>query len=627
MNIIDLKNKLISANRAYRLGRPIMSDQEFDELVEEYQSAVSEDEYNEFRNTLHEDTGKVKHPYIMGSLDKLKSDEPQTVCKWLTDYVGLGNPISISAKVDGISCRLHYDAIGNFVSATTRGDGSAGIDCTDKAQHILRGIPGNIKHVFGTPKNLPSELDGELDIRGELVITDDAFASIADKFANPRNACAGLMSQKTPDPALLSHISFLAYEIMGGKIAKEDQFNLLVELGFITPWNRSPVLAQINDELVNKLIQIANINFGYPTDGLVLSATTYKAEDRYRPLAQKAFKINQLVSASEITGVEWGAPSKDGRMTPVAIIDPVEIGGSTISRVTLNNLDWIKSMNVGIGSVVEILKSGDVIPKITRVITNDDAQLIEPISVCPYCGTHTIIDGCDLRCPNEACPSRGYESVLTFITNLGIKRVSRKSLEAWGISDFTKLLQFQCSSAYKMQEYFVSELENKVFRTSEEDLFKALPFKDLADITLTKIINHYGYYNLKNGSYDLSTYPEGVGQRTMDSFFASAPKNFKIVEQIMLDSRYHPPAMQSLNAPAPCIPLKGSICFTGALTTMTRNEASKKAKMAGYDVKSSVVKGLTYLVTNDKTSGSSKLKAAAKYGTEIIDEQEFLNLL
>lgn len=210
MTIEQLKTKIIEANTAYRSGTAIISDAEYDAMLEEYSSNVSHDMYIEFLNTLHETAGKVKHPFIMGSLSKLKVQEPDTILDFISKHVH-GN-INISAKVDGISCRLSYRN-GKLVSASTRGDGSFGEPLDDKIAYV---------------KNVITEIDSksDLDIRGELVITREDFETMSG-FSNPRNACAGMMNRKTVEKDQISNVSFIAYTVLGEDYTKAEQFKLL----------------------------------------------------------------------------------------------------------------------------------------------------------------------------------------------------------------------------------------------------------------------------------------------------------------------------------------------------------------------------------------------------------------
>ena len=620
----DLRTRIVEANKAYRLGRPVMSDREFDDLCEAYEKTVAPEEYAEFRNSLHEETGKVRHPFIMGSLDKLKAEEPEAVNKFLLDEGAAGGQFSVSAKIDGISCRVRYGRDGKLESATTRGDGTCGIDITGKVKYIA---PSNISTAF--------TFAGPVDVRGELVVTfkqfEDYFAPRG--FKNPRNTCAGIMNSKETDPEALRHVDFVPYEIMGGERTKRDQFAALTAMGFTPAWNTFVSFTPdeiLDGRAVEKLRLTAIGYFDYPTDGLVVSLDSYTQElDEYRPKHQKAFKINALGGWTTVLDVEWGAPSKDGRMTPVAVLEAVDVGGSTITRVTLNNLEWMEGNHVKIGSRVYVCKSGDVIPKIVEVDNKDRKTVdIEPPAICPVCGAAlTTRDDVDLCCPNDFCPSRNYEKVLTFIENLGIQHVSRQTLENWNITSFAKLIGFSADARYKMQVRFERDLGDKMFGAGEDTLFKALPFTGLAEKTLTKIVDFYGYRELEAGAWKgpFSSYPEGVAERTMEAFTKDAGVNFDITHTIVNDSRWHGKMFTS--EPAAPVETKGSVCFTGALNTMSRGEAQAAAKAAGYEVKSGVSKGLTYLVTNDPFSGSSKNEKAKKLGTKVITEKEFLELL
>lgn len=332
-----------------------MDDLQFDALVEQFQSQVSKDEYDKFRDSLHEVKGKVKHPFIMGSLDKLKIEEPDNIIKFLKTIKG---PLNISAKVDGISCRLQYNK-GVLVSASTRGDGSFGEDITDK-----------IKFVKNVPQKLIWQLQDrdEVNVRGELVILKDDFASM-NGFANPRNACAGIMNRKDWSKEDVANVSFIAYTILGDEFMKQDQFSQLLKNGFKTAWFEDILDGIDYSTIVNDLKTKAEQDFDYETDGLVICSGWYKNETKYRPDECKAVKINQLIATTKLIDIEWEGPTKDGRFVPIFILEPVTLGGSVISRCTGNNIDYLNSLNVDYGDTVKILKSGDIIPRVLEVVS------------------------------------------------------------------------------------------------------------------------------------------------------------------------------------------------------------------------------------------------------------------
>ena len=617
-DLISIKTKLILANREYRSGTPIISDQEFDDLLDYYKTLVSSEEYEILRNSLHEPDGKIVHKYVMGSLDKIKYDDPNSIITYLKRYIKHG--LNVSAKVDGISCELVYKN-GILVEASTRGDGYKGQFLTDKIIYV---------------NNIPNKIDlaDEIHIRGELIITQDNFFDISDQYANPRNATAGFMNRKDWNSSDISKISFISYSILGSQFNKDYQFKLLNKLGFITAWNTTLVDIDYSS-IADILFKYATQNFEYETDGLVLSDSDYYNEDKYRPDAQVAFKINQQTATTKLINVEWGIdqkPSKDGFFIPVGIIAPVELGGVFVSRVTLHNLDFSSKFNLKYGSSLTILRSGDVIPKIISA-TNDNSELCEDIdfpSECPCCGTPLIIDGVNLRCPNKDCRDQRIYQVEHFIKKLEIKSASFKTLENFNIYTFDDLLKFKANSKYKSQSKFESELYDKVFSRDKRDIFCALNFRGLSEILLSKIVDWYGWDIIEN---DLSSIlskplPAGIGDITIKKFIDGAPENLDITRKILDDPRYH--YVEDINNNSSTKAghsYIGSVCFTGKLNTMSRSEASRKAEAAGYEVKPGVSKGLTYLVTNDSQSGSSKNKKAKELGVKVIDESEFLKLV
>lgn len=612
ISVDELKAKIIQANKLYREGNPIMDDLQFDSLVEQYQSQVSEDEYNTFRDSLHEVKGKVKHPFVMGSLDKLKIEEPDAIVKFIKSIKG---PLNISAKVDGISCRLQYKK-GVLVSASTRGDGSFGEDISDKIKFV--------KHV---PSALTWQLQDrdEINIRGELVILKEDFASMSG-FANPRNACAGIMNRKDWSKDDVANVSFIAYTILGTEFRKQDQFSQLLNNGFETAWFENIIDDIDYSTIVDDLKAKAEQGFEYETDGLVICSGWYKNEAKYRPDACKAVKINQLVATTKLIDIAWEGPSKDGFMIPVAQLEPIQLGGAMISRAALHNLDFIEEKYIKYGSEVKVLKSGDIIPKIIEVVSNDDTNDIELPDVCPCCGFELKRDGINLRCSNKKCKDQTTYQVMHFIRKLDVESTSFKTLQKLNIFTYDDLLAFRPDSKHKSEKKLEDELKNKVFTRSKKELLSALNFRGLSETLLTQIIDFYGIDTVMNEG-PFAGLPKGVGEITLQKFTDDLKENIGILKKITSDVRYsYDESAVTLKENAKATSNGMSVCFTGALS-MSRGTVSKMAEDAGFEVKNGVTKGLTYLVTNTPDSGSSKNKKAQQLGTKIINEAEFMKLI
>ena len=368
MNTENIKQQILMANTAYRDGVPVMTDVAFDELCDQYRASVSPAEWEEFRNSLHEAAGKIKHPFIMGSLDKIKGDDENAFELFLKNYATMPpdnrKALHVSAKVDGISCRLHYEN-GILKGAYTRGDGYFGQDITSKVS-LLKSVPKEIAQL------------STIDIRGELVIFKKDFEKISDKFANPRNATAGIMNKKDVNKNEVSCVSFVAYAVLGEKYLKIDQFRILRELGFFCSAEEIISSVYLNEHSVSEICEyLRNLldkwsngdEIPYEIDGLVLSHPNYVNENKYRPDGQIAFKANQQKAVTKLADIEWQGPSKDGRFIPVAILEPVQIAGTVVTKASLHNADFVMHCeNLKYGATVVVCKRGDIIPQIDEVL-------------------------------------------------------------------------------------------------------------------------------------------------------------------------------------------------------------------------------------------------------------------
>lgn len=614
MNKEELENKIREFNKAYRFGNAIVSDAEFDVLVEEYQHRFPA-EYDKFRDSLNEksDSAKITHTYVCGSLNKIKYDEPNNVLQFINKYCP--KKISISAKLDGLSGIAKYKNH-KLVSFATRGDGYVGEDLIKKAPYIK-----------GLLKEISPFFDGEISIRGELVLKDADFAELCEtkKFSNPRNAVAGLMNQKEFNKDDISKVSFVAYTILGPAYTKEVQFQLLRDFGFETAWN---VIDDVNSsEIVEKLFTYANQKFAYETDGLVISSPEYRNEDEYRPKAQNAFKTNLQTFQTRVIDVVFEGPSKDGLHIPVAMLEPVEIGGVTVSKATLHNLDFIEDKGIKIGSTVSVVRSGDVIPKILSVISNNDSCVdVDLPTVCNCCGSELVRDGVNMRCMNKTCKDQVITQIMYFIKKLGVKHCSFATLDNFNIHSFDDLLKFVPNKKYKMQVKLYDELLEKVFTKSKQELLAATNFNGISETIINKIVDYYGFENIENNNY--IGLPIGVGEIILQKFKNDILENLNIINKFINDIRYSYSNIINNNSKNTTNNKNGmSVCFTGKLNTMSRTEAASKAIDAGFEVLSGVKKSLTYLVTNDSNSGSSKNKKAKELGIKVISEKEFLSML
>lgn len=343
----SLKEQIISANNAYRTGDPIITDQQYDDLLDLLEEEMNFIEFEVFKQTLTESKGTIKLDYVLGSLTKYKYEEPENLYKWIKK----NNIKSIfaSLKVDGCSFNASWRN-GKLVMCSSRGDGETGTDWTEKVKYIL-----------------PCVIDfkQDLDIRGEFTLTNDSHVTLG--FKNRRNGTVGIMNEDRIVPEKLKHVKAICYEVLSGTMNIQEQFAFLNKNMFETPnaimFNN--LSNDFHDCLKRYYIDQKAVS-DYDIDGLVISAPSYTREDVFYPETKVAFKINADGVDARVVGVEWNI-SKGGLLKPVVQIEPTEISGSTIQRVTGFNAKYILDNEIQIGTIVTIIKSGEVIPKIIGV--------------------------------------------------------------------------------------------------------------------------------------------------------------------------------------------------------------------------------------------------------------------
>jgi DNA ligase (NAD+) len=551
--------------------------------------------------------GEVKHLNIIGSLNKFKYGEGELL-KWLRkNHI---SKIFISEKIDGCSFVAEYDN-GNLINGSTRGDGYDGQDITEKLRLIL---PQNIKN------------KKYMYIRGEITLTGDDHLILGMK--NKRNGTAGLLNDKETNPDKLKYLKAYVYQIMNSDKGIKDQFDYIFHSEFDYPFHGEVNVHDDIEEKLKKELYAFKENSIYGVDGIVLCSPDCKNEpNEYYPKNKVAFKVNQDAVATDYIGIEWNI-SKGGLLKPVVLIKPIEIDGTTVQRATGYNAKYIKDNNIGKGSKVSIVKSGDIIPKIIDIIAEGKTELPNE---CPCCGTMLTWKGVDLACTNIHCENATVKQVAHLLENCDVEGAGEKSLTNWGILTFEDLIAFKPEPKSKSQNAFAKQLEEKVFSLPENILFPKFSFEGAGETNVTKILEHY--YTEKNVGQvtkiilgDVKgNFPEGIGQKTLDKIQDTWIDNTLYLLQFTQDSRFK----GHLAVKTAPIVAKGSIGGKSFLITGTlsapRKQIEKKIEAAGGKLASSVSKNLDFLVVGE--AAGSKHDKALKLGVKCLTEEELNDLL
>lgn len=641
IEVSSLISKIRDANESYRLGNPFISDTEYDNMVDELKSKVDLETFESIRTSLMEEPGKVLHPYVMGSLDKIKAfDQSASVSDWIEKHVtntGESNDgIFISSKIDGCSARLSYKN-GILIGASTRGNAEYGEDILSKA-------------VLFVPTTLDGAFSGE--IRGEITLTHETFEELSEhtgkEYKNLRNSTVGLVNSKFSSDEEISFLRFFAYEIMGDTgLSKKEQFEKLKKLGFDTALSveltdifNSYANNSVKDALDKALLSIYNDfveKAPFDIDGLVIADlnNSHVFENAKIPEQTVAVKFNQLTATTRLIDVAWNV-SKSGRLSPVGIIEMVNLGGSEITNATLNNIRFIKELGMTIGCEVTILKSGDIIPKVVGVShphPENEIEIKYP-KVCPSCRHELSYDEEPLlfpMCRNPECDGIAHNKILHFLRQLGIKNVSLKTIAKFGLKNVSDLIELKPDGGVVKSKFF-NDINNLMFGASKENLLAAFDYDGVSSKIIFKMLSHYGYDKLVNSTYDelSEKFPYGVGAKFMKKFCDGYHKIKTVYERILSDERYHGQSAKSSissgNVVGGALGGKGFV-VTGALSTMTRDNFKMMVVQNGGVYQSSVNKKTSYLVCNDRSSATTKIKKAYDLGVEVIDENKFLAMV
>ena len=434
LNEEELSKWILDANAAYADGIPFITDTEYDIVVD-----FIRDKYP--KNIAIGEIGapvignKVNLPYNMPSMNKIKPDT-RVLLSYSEKYKG---PYLISCKLDGVSGM--YDCIQNPPKLYTRGDGTVGQDIS----HLLKFI------------KLP--ILEKCVIRGEFIIPKDTFHSkYKTKYANPRNLVTGIINSKTQDERI-KDVHFVAYEIIHPQLKTEEQFNTLLKGGFeVVKFEK---VSSISGELLSlKLIEWRDI-YLYEIDGIIVSDDKIYARTSKNPDHAFAFKmvISDQVAEAIVVDVEWTA-SKDGYLKPRVRIEPIKVGGVTIQYATGFNANFIETQKIGVGAVIQIIRSGDVIPHIVKTIT--PAKIVKmPSGKWHWTETHIDIILDDIE-SDKTVNEKNITGFFTDLKVIGLAGGNVKKIIDAGFNSIPKILKMSKLDFSKVVG-FKTAMVNKIY--------------------------------------------------------------------------------------------------------------------------------------------------------------------
>lgn len=618
--IAELADKITQARTDYYNHQPTVSDKIFDAWCDELRvldcshialTAVG-------APIVASEWKKAKHQIPMGSLNKVNL--PIEMVAWAKDKNDNGLWF-VTEKLDGLSIELVYEN-GKLAQAITRGDGIEGEDITV-----------NVARMGGVNVDLGTDFNGSL--RGEIIMTKSAWKTHFPDKANPRNAASGV--SKRLDGIGVDKLNILFYQVLGDIDfqTEVEQFIWLQnnKLGAPNYWTFK------NIEEANKhwrsYQDIERDKLDYDIDGLVvriddMTKQMSLGDKDLRPLGAMAFKFDNEARESVIRDIVWQV-GNSGRLTPVAIVDPVVLVGATVTRASLYNYTYIEELQLDVGATVLVSRANDVIPRVEELIKGT-AKVASHPTHCPECMAVVKFDGENLMCTNTAlCGAQIIGRIKNWVKEL--------NLLEWGDTLIERLVQsnkvITVADLYKLTVDDLAGLD-RMGKKSAQKCFDIL--WDNTDITLDiflgalsipmiggstiRAIMSAGCDTLeKFGQLTAMEFEQvsGVGP-TKAKFLADGLKhNQKIILELIENGI-------TIKAKIHGTLSNKSICFTGAMKNK-RPLLEKMAADAGADVKGSVGKGLTYLVIADPNSTSSKAQAARKMGTSLISEEAFLDLV
>lgn len=618
-----LEEEIIKHKALYYQGRPEISDLAYDKLEEELKKLDPENPILSIVGTTSSASDKIKHDKKMLSLEKTYIVDD--LVTWMGD-----EEIISTMKLDGISCSLIYQN-GKLTLAKTRGDGVFGENITSKVMWITN-----------VPKLITNR--NKIEVRGELFCDEESFFKLSnemillelEKPTSQRNIVAGLMGRKD-NLELCRYIKFMAFDFISDeKITKEkEKFDHLKKHEFLIP----DVELHKDKKTIEDVIERARhfMSEGdYQIDGLVftynkLSMHDELGETSHHPRYKLAFKFQGESKQTILKDITWSV-SRNGILTPVGEVEPVELSGALISRVTLHNYGMVSTHNLKAGDTIEIIRSGEVIPKFLSVVKSSSNKFIIPTH-CPSCESKIEVVDIRIYCRNDKCPGKNHEIILNFIQKIGIEDLSGKRLEELikakmikTIPDLYRLEAGDLMKLDKVKDKLSNKLIESIQKTKKVDLITFLSALGISGGAYNKCekIVRAGFDSIKKIlelNLENLVRVDSFAEKSATEFLASLQeKRSLILELVELGFEF------SVEETRQTAITGKKICITGALSEK-RSTVEEKIREGGGIMVSSVSKNTDILVTNETDPNSSKYKKAIELKIKIITESELLTLL
>lgn len=646
----------------YVLDNPILEDSEYDqlrrsllELEEQYPDLVQPDSpINQVGDMPLSAFTQVTHDIPMLSLGNVFDyDELHTFMRRVNDRLNDAqkNPeYEMELKLDGLAVSLKY-AYGQFTQAVTRGDGQTGEDITQNAKTI-RNLPLWLTAASDIPL---------LEVRGEVLMPKAGFERLnrlaeekGDKtFANPRNAAAGSLRQLDPAIAASRPLAFYCYSVNQGLPETIDTQSAalawLGDIGFSVSAVRVVKNPREAQAYYESMIETRS-KLPFEIDGMVIKVNNLALQQQLGFLSREprwatAYKFPAETVMTRLNDIEWQV-GRTGQITPVGKLEPVKVGGVTVSNVTLHNFGEILRLDVRAGDMVSVHRAGDVIPKVTRVWTDQRPADSEPVklpSTCPVCDSPVVLpEGEALaRCTGGLfCPAQQQEALIHF--------VSRRAMDidglgaSWLISFFEHGLVKTVADIYqlhkhqdelitleKLGEKSVQNILSAIEASKQTTLARfiyALGIRGVGETTAQNLAQQFGDLDsLMAADIEKLLQTPDVGAITAELAykFFRAPHNIEVITALR-EAGVHWDKVEQVVSEG--LPLDGQTwVITGALDSMARDEAKAKLQALGAKVSGSISAKTTALLAGDKAG--SKLTKAEKLGVKVVDEEEFLALV